>query len=271
VQPPTLRPPDDGLHELNLFADALITDPWFYAVAVPAVLMLGLSKAGFLSGFGSLATPLLALVVPVPQAVAIMLPLLVAMDLINLRQFWPHRDRQLLAWLIPAGLAGVGIGWLLFGVLPAHTVSAVVGALTLAFLAQRLLMPPRAEGTPPSRTLGWVLGAASGFTSFVAHAGGPPVAAYVLPLRLAPVVAAATMAVFFTTVNLSKWLPYGVLGLIDVRNMATALVLMPLAPVGVWLGAFLLKRVDPSLFYRIAYAGMFATGVKLLYDGIKPG
>jgi uncharacterized membrane protein YfcA len=114
-----------------------------------------------------------------------------------------------------------------------------------------------------------VLGAVSGFTSFVAHAGGPPIAAYVLPLKLAPVVAAATMAVFFTAINLSKWLPYAWLGLIDARNMLTALVLLPLAPIGVWVGAALVRRVDPTLFYRIAYAGMFATGTKLLYDGFK--
>jgi uncharacterized protein len=251
-------------------AETLITDPWFYAVAVPAVIMLGLSKSGFLSGFGSLATPLLALTVPVPQAAAIMLPLLVVMDGLNLRELWAQRDAALLRWLLPAGLAGVGLGWLLFGVLDEKTVSGVVGALTLIFLAMRWLSKQRVDGAPRSRWLGWLLGTASGFTSFVAHAGGPPMAAYMLPLKLAPVVASATMAVFFAAINISKWLPYGALGLIDLQNMATALVLMPLAPLGVWLGVYLVKRVDASLFYRIAYAGMFATGVKLLWDGLKP-
>ena len=63
-----------------LAAWPFITDPRFYVVAVPAVLLMGLGKSGFLSGFGALATPLLALVVPVPQAAAIMLPLLLVMD-----------------------------------------------------------------------------------------------------------------------------------------------------------------------------------------------
>jgi uncharacterized protein len=35
----------------------LIADPWFYAAAIPAVLLMGLSKSGFLMGFGSMATP----------------------------------------------------------------------------------------------------------------------------------------------------------------------------------------------------------------------
>jgi uncharacterized protein len=248
---------------------ALITDPWFYIVAVPAVLLLGLSKSGFLSGFGSLTTPLLALTVPVPQAAAIMLPVLLVMDLFNLREYWSQRDRALLRWLIPAGLAGTVLGTVLFGLLSTAMVSGVVGVLTLLFLAQRLWSKPASSGAPRSRGLGWALGMVSGFTSFVAHAGGPPIAAYVLPLKLTPVVASATMAVFFTAINLSKWLPYAWLGLIDVRNMSTSLALLPLAPIGVLAGAALVRRVKSSFYYRVAYAGMFAAGSKLLYDGVK--
>lgn len=247
----------------------LITDPLFYAVAVPAVVLMGLAKSGFLGGFGSLAVPLMALAVPVPQAAAIMLPLLLVMDAAGLQQLWQHRDRALLRLLLPAGLLGTVVGTVLFGVLSAKTVAAVVGALTLLFLAQRLVFPPRADDAQPSRTLGFVLGIASGFTSFVAHAGSPPISAYVLPMRLPPVTFAATMAVFFAAVNLSKWIPYAWLGLIDVRNMSTSLVLMPLAPLGVWLGVWLTRRIASTWFYRVAYSGMFLTGAKLLYDGLR--
>jgi hypothetical protein len=248
----------------------LITDPAFYAIAVPAVLLMGLSKSGFLGGFGSLATPLLALVVPVPQAAAIMLPLLLVMDGTGLQQLWRERDRELLRLLLPAGLIGTLVGTVLFGWLSARAVAAVVGAITLLFLAQRLLFPPRADAPPPPRPLGFALGIASGFTSFVAHAGSPPFAAYVLPLRLAPMRFAATAAVFFAAVNLSKWIPYAWLGLIDARNLATSAVLLPLAPIGVWCGVWLTRRIDPAWFYRVAYAGMAATGIKLLWDGLKP-
>lgn len=247
----------------------LIHDPAFYAVAVPAVLMMGLSKSGFLGGFGSLAVPLMALSVPVPQAAAIMLPLLLVMDATGLQQLWRHCDRTLLRLLLPAGLLGTVVGTLLFGVLSTKTVAAVVGALTLLFLAQRLLFPPRADHPPPPKPLGFVLGIASGFTSFVAHAGSPPYNAYVLPLRLEPMRYAATAAVFFAAVNLSKWIPYAWLGLIDLRNMATSLALMPLAPLGVWLGVWATKRIDARWFYRLAYAGMFLTGAKLLWDGLR--
>ena len=247
----------------------IITDPLFYAVAVPAVLLMGLSKSGFASGFGALATPLMALAIPVPQAAAIMLPLLLVMDGVGLKALFALRDRALIRLLLPAGLLGTVIGTLLFGLLSSKTVAGVVGALTLLFLAQRLLFPPHSDAPPPPRWLGFMLGMASGFTSFVAHAGGPPVSAYVLPLRLAPITYAATMATYFAAVNLSKWLPYAWLGLIDWRNMTTALVLVPLAPVGVWVGVRMVRFIRPVVFYRLVYAGMFLTGVKLLWDGLR--
>ena len=246
----------------------MIVDPWFYAVAVPAVLLMGLSKSGFASGFGSLATPLMALAIPVPQAAAVMLPLLLVMDAVGIQQLWRERDRPLLRLLLPAGLIGTAVGTALFGVLPSRTVAAVVGGLTLLFLAQRLLFPPRSDEPRHSRPLGFALGVASGFTSFVAHAGGPPLNAYVLPLRLPQVTYTATLAVFFGAVNLSKWIPYAWLGLIDGRNITTSLVLMPLAPLGVWAGVWLARRIRPTWFYRLAYTGMFLTGVKLLWDGL---
>jgi uncharacterized membrane protein YfcA len=247
----------------------LITDPWFYAAAIPAVLLMGLSKSGFGSGFGSLAVPIMALTIPVPQAAAIMLPLLAVMDILGVTAYRRHVDLTLIRALLPAGLLGTVVGTLLFGVLSARLVAAVVGALTLAFLAQRLFFPPRSDALPPPPWLGRLLAVASGFTSFVAHAGGPPINAYVLPLRLSPVVFSATMAVFFAAVNASKWIPYAWLGLIDWRNMVTALVLMPFAPLGVWLGVRLVHRVPQEGFYRLVYAGMFLTGGKLLWDGLR--
>ncbi len=246
-----------------------ITDPWFYAVAVPAVLLMGLAKSGFLMGFGAMATPLMALALPVPQAAALMLPLLLVMDVTGVGQLWRERDRTLLRLLVPAGLVGTVAGTLLFGWVSVKAMAAVVGGLTLLFLAQRLLFPQRRDAPPPSRPVGFALGVAAGVTSFVAHAGSPPLQAYVLPLRLDPIRLTATMAVLFGVLNLSKWIPYAWLGLFDARNLATSLALVPLAPVGVWVGVWATRRIDPAWFYRIAYSGMFLTGVKLLWDGLR--
>lgn len=249
----------------------LITDPGFYAVAIPAVLLLGISKSGFGAGFGSLAVPIMALAVTVPQAAAILMPVLLLMDLLGLHAYRHHFDWKLIRFLVPFGLLGTVVGTMLFKVLDSQLVAGVVGVFTLLFLAQRLLFPPKADSPPPPRWLGAILSTASGFTSFIAHAGGPPINAYVVPMRLPPVVYAASMAVFFFVINLSKWVPYGWLGLLDMRNMATSVALLPLAPIGVLVGVRLARRVSPLLFYRLVYAGMLLTGLKLVWDGFFAG
>lgn len=246
----------------------LITDPFFYAVAIPATLLMGVSKSGFGTGFGSLAVPLMALAVTVPEAAAIMMPVLFFIDMLGLAAFRQNLDFKLLKFLVPFGLLGTLVGYLLFKVLDARLVAALVGGFTLLFLAQRLLFPPKADAPPPPRWLGAMLTVTSGFTSFVAHAGGPPLSVYVIPLRLSPVLFASTLSFFFFSINLSKWIPYWFLGLLDGRNMVTSLALLPFVPLGVLTGVRLAKRIKPELFYRFLYAGMFLTGAKLLWDGL---
>jgi hypothetical protein len=244
----------------------LITDSFFYLVAAPAVLLLGISKSGFGAGFGSLAVPLMALAVSVPQAAAILMPVLLVMDLLGMAAFRRHLDRRLLWFLLPWGLAGVALGTLMFRLLDGRAVAGILGVVILAFLAQRLLFPPKPDSAPPPRWVGALLSATSGFTSFIAHAGGPPINAYVIPLRLSPVLFTGTMAFFFFFINLSKWVPYYWLGLLDWRNLGTSLVLLPLAPLGVWVGVRIAHRIQPVLFYRLIHIGMFLTAVKLLWD-----
>lgn len=247
----------------------LITDPFFYAVAIPAVLLMGISKSGFGAGFGSLAVPLMAMAVTVPQAAAIFMPVLLLMDLLGMAAFRKDFDKKLLVFLIPFGLLGTVIGTLLFKVLDSHTVAGIVGVFTLAFLAQRLFFPPKPGSAPPPRWLGALLTTASGFTSFIAHAGGPPINAYVIPLKLSPLVFSATMSFFFFFINLSKWVPYAWLGLLDMRNFGTSLVLLPLAPLGVFIGVRIARRINQVLFYRFLYTGMFLTGFKLIWDAFR--
>lgn len=236
-------------------------------MAVPAVLLLGISKSGFGAGFGSLAVPLMAFAITVPQAAAILMPVLLLMDLLGMAAFRKDFDPALLRFVVPFGLVGTAVGTLLFKVLNAQAVAAIVGAFTLLFLAQRLLFPPRPGSAPPPKWLGALLAVTSGFTSFVAHAGGPPINAYVIPLRLSPVKFTATMAFFFFVVNLSKWIPYAWLGLLDIRNLSTSLVLLPIAPVGVWAGVRIARHISQRVFYRVLYGGMLVTGSKLLWDG----
>ena len=247
----------------------IITDPWFYVTAIPATILMGLGKSGFGGGLGGLAVPLMALTVTVPQAAAVMMPLLLVADLIGLKVFKNDYDKSILKFMIPFGMVGIVIGTLLFKLLSAKAVAGCVGVFTLLFLAQHFIFKPKSDAKPLPKWLGGLLVATSGFTSFIAHAGGPPMNAFALPLKLKPLVFAATISYFFFFINLAKWIPYAYLGLLDLRNLWTSLVLIPFVGAGVWIGQKIAKRINTVLFYRLIYLGMFLSGTKLLWDGLS--
>ena len=247
----------------------MITDPGFYAVAVPAALLVGISKSGFASGIGALATPLIAMAVTVPQAAALVLPLLCLSDAMGLVSLRRHADWAVLRQLLPAGLLGIVLGWIGFGLLEPKVVGGLTGGVTLAFLAWNLRFPPRPEAAPPGAAATGALALTSGFTSFIAHSGGPPIVMALLPRHMAPLAYAGTSAVFFAAINAAKWGPYGLLGLIDLSNLATSVALMPAAAAGVLAGIWATRRVSAAWFYRLVQAGMLLTGVKLVWDALR--
>lgn len=247
----------------------MIADPLFYLAAIPGILLFGISKGGFAGGMGIAAVPLMALVIPPQQAAAIMLPILLAMDLAAM---WAYRltwDRALMRVLLPAGLLGTLLGTLTFSLLTVNAIKLLLGLIAIGFVLYRLsLGGPAAAPAPRSVAKGWFWGALSGLTSFIAHAGGPPLSVYVLPLRLPPSVLVGTVAYLFAAINWSKVLPYWWLGLFSAQNLATSAALVPAGLAGVALGVWLHRRVSERLFYRLLYAFLLATGAKLLYDGL---
>src|SRR3990170_6569113 len=90
----------------------LLLDPWFYAAAIPAVILVGLSKGGFGGAMGFIGVPLMALAISPVQAAAILLPILVLMDMVSLWTWRGVYDRATLAIMLPGSLIGIGIGWL---------------------------------------------------------------------------------------------------------------------------------------------------------------
>lgn len=250
----------------------MITDPWFYAVAIPAVLLFGISKGGFGGGLGTAAVPMMALVISPLQAAAILLPILCVMDLVALWKFrgkwiWPE-----LKVLLPASLIGIIIGTLLFEYMSAAVVRLIVGVVAIAFTLHFWINKKRSKSAElPNypRSYGVLGGSAAGFTSFVAHSGGPPISMYLLRRPLNRTDFAATAIVFFAVVNYVKLLPYAWLGQFDTDNLATSAVLVVLAPIGVLTGAWLHHRVTDRFFFAFVYVLLLLVGLKLVYDGVS--
>ena len=245
-------------------------DPVVLVAALPAVLLAGVGKGGFGGAIGFAATPLLALAIPPAQALGLMLPLLMLMDVAALRAFWRRWTQPDLGQLMLGMVAGIALGWALFDLLSPAGMRLAIGALALGFVAYRTatrlgLRPP--SSTAPAPVRGAVCGAISGLIGFVAHAGGPPVAIHLLPRGFDKTTLQATMVAAFAFLNLLKLPPYLALGLVGSETLTLAVLLAPVAYGGIRLGVFLHGRVRQAAFERIVEIGLIFAGAKLVWDG----
>ena len=250
---------------------SLLTDPLFYAVSIPAVLLFGIAKGGFGGGLGVAAVPLMSLVMSPVQAAGILLPILCLMDLLSL---WAYRGKWVwpeLRILVPASMLGILTGTLLFGFMSAGVVKLIIGAVAILFTTHHWFTRQARQSGPATyvpRSFGIIGGAGAGFTSFIAHSGGPPISMYLLRRPLNRTEFVATTVVFFAAVNYVKLVPYGWLGQLATDNLMASLVLAPFAPIGIGLGIWLHNNVSDRLFFRFVYVLLFVVALKLISDGL---
>lgn len=248
----------------------MIEDSWFYAAAIPAVLLVGLSKGGFAGGLGILGVPMMPLVISPLQAAGILLPILIVMDMVGVWAYRKSFHLKNLAIMVPAAAFGILVAALTASFVTDSFVRLLIGTIAVAFALDRWIgRRVSADPKSVSRLKGSTWGAIGGFTSFVAHAGGPPFQIYMLPQKLDKRLYVGTSVMFFTAVNLIKVPPYALLGQFDIANLSTSLVLIPLAPLGMWTGIRALHLIPEGQFYRFAYAALFLVGGKLLWDGAQ--
>jgi uncharacterized membrane protein YfcA len=222
------------------------------AVAL-AYFLTGLSKAGPGGTLGFLITPMLALVMPLNKAVGLMLPILMLGDVFTLTVYWRRWEVRYL-WILFAGaLIGVTLATLVLANFPLDALRKGLGLLVLVFVVYRLLerwILSKLTYTP-RRWHGVLAGSLAGFTSTLAHAGGPPITIYLLLQSLAPTTFIATSALFFAVLNWIKVPYYYYAGLFDFRLQMQFIWLAPLLPLGVWTGRRLARRVDKRVFENV--------------------
>ena len=243
--------------------------PAFWFCAVLAVVLFGISKAGFGTGIGVVATPLLTLTIPVTDAVALLLPLMIVSDFFSLYYYRLTFDRRSIKLLIPGAGLGIVAGALFFDEFGGHqrVLQSAIGFLAVFFVGFQALRPfflGALEKRSPAAAEGIGMGAASGFFSTLAHAGGPPLVIYLLPQKMPKDLFVGTTVIFFAVINLLKLVPYQALGLFKVTHLTTILVLAPLAYLGVRLGVFLNRRFTDLWFNRVVYTILLLTGLQLV-------
>src|SRR5688572_29453282 len=228
----------------------------FYLFAIPAVILIGLAKGGF-SGLGALGTPLMALGIADPvKAAAILLPILIAQDVVGVAAFRKSWDGSVLRAMIPGAVVGIGLGYLLAAEISSDAVMAVLGAISILFGAYRLWVERGGRLVASSNSSAWVgslFGVATGFTSQIAHAGGPPFQMWVMPRKLPRDVFVGTSAIFFAIINWTKVPAYVALGQFTLDNAIATAVLLPVAVLASLAGVKLVRKVAPERFYTIVY------------------
>lgn len=254
-----------------MFDHATTLPPTFWLLAIVATLLFGMSKAGFGGAAGSLGVPLMALVVSAPFAAAVMLPILLVIDLIGLVVFRGKADPANLRIILPGAIIGVALGWLTFSHVDARWIKLLIGIEAITFALDRFRAARSSAGAVPSVPTfgpGIFWSGLAGFTSFISHAGGPPIMQYLMPQNMDKMRLVGTTVIFFTAVNFAKLGPYAQLGLIDLSNLAVSLLLAPVIPVGYFVGYRLLQAVDMRGFNLVTAWTLLAAGAKLVFDGI---
>lgn len=211
-------------------------------------------------------TPLLALALPANLAVGLMLPVLMLSDLFAVGMHWGRWDRQQVLLLLGGALFGVATGTLFLSNLSPQALRRGLGVIILLFMLYRLL-----EGWllkrlhyQPRPWHGLLAGAVAGFASTLAHAGGPPVTIYLLMQHMAPAAFVATSAIFFTVLNWIKVPSYYLSGMFQWDLQLKLAWLLPLVPLGAWVGRRLIHRLDRVFFDRIIIVLLAISGLLLL-------
>lgn len=243
---------------------------YYWLVPSAAVMLIGVSKTGFGPGAGVLAVPLVALVMPAHKAVGILLPVLCACDLFSMYFYRRKWHRPALFSLLPGGVVGIGLGavFLALGTTSEEVLKVGIGVIALLFVAFQSIrswVTASIEAYRPKTWHGWLFGLAAGFTSTVAHAGGPPIVIYLLPQQLGRMLFVGTTVFFFATVNYVKLIPYAWLGLLSGGNLSVSLALMPLVPVGTCLGFWMNRHMTDRMFNVVVYILLFLMGLKYAF------
>jgi uncharacterized protein len=257
---------------LSALVAHLPSDPWFYAVGLVTTFLMAAAKGAFGGGLAIIGVPMLALVMDPISAAIVVAPLVAFMDLFALRAFPPSTwSRPDLRWLAPGLVAGLALGWLFFARVDPRIVVLVIALTTLAFtirwFLRSRLAPPAPHGVLPGRAV--ALATMSGFTTFIAHAGGPPIAMYLLARGLDKAVYAGTTIAIFMLGNFLKLGPFLSLGLDRPQALAAALAFAPVVPLGVRAGKALHDRMDQQRLFFWCHMLLLAAGGKLLWDAVR--
>ena len=241
----------------------------FFISVVPAIVLYGIAKSGLGGSISLISVPLMTVVMPLQQALAIILPILIFSDMIAVYRFRKEFNLKILKLIVPFAAVGIIIGSLTFSYFSENLLKFIVGIMGFLFAGHYFLF--KKEKTIPAKQnflKGAICSSIAGFSSFCVHSGGTPTSLYLLPLRLKKEIYVGTRVIFFCFVNLLKLPLYIYLSMVNFDTLYQSITLFPLAVIGIFIGYKLLKIIKENLFYNIIYALILASSTKLIIDFI---
>ena len=242
-------------------------DILFYFYAAIGVILFGISKGGFAGPIAILSIPVMALVMSPIKAAAILLPVLLVMDIVAMYIYWNKWDLKNIKIILPSAMIGILIGSITFSFTSEDSIRIIIGCIAIIFIILSFLQQNN-QLVKPTKKKGIFWSLIGGYTSFIIHSGGTPVNFFLLPQKLDKTVYVATMTLAFLIINIVKLLPYYLLDQLVFSNLKVSLILSPLAPISIYLGYYLHKKINDKTFYLFIYFFLALGGIKLIYDGI---
>jgi len=242
-------------------------DLLFYFYASIGVILFGISKGGFAGPVAILSIPIMALVMSPIKAAAILLPVLLLMDLVAMYIYWNKWDLKNVKIILPPAMIGVLIGTATFNYTSEDSIRIIIGCIAIIFIILSFLQQ-NSKLVIPTKNKGIFWSLIGGYTSFIIHSGGTPVNFFLLPQRLDKTIYVGTFTLAFFVINIVKLIPYYYLDQLVFSNLKISLILSPLAPISIYLGYYLHKKINEKTFYLLIYFFLAIGGVKLIYDGI---
>ena len=234
---------------------------------MPAIILYGIAKSGLGGSMTLISIPLMTVVMPLGQALAIVLPILILSDMVAVYRFRKNFDTETLKILIPGAAIGIFVGSITFMYFSESLLKFIIGLMGFLFAGHYFLFIKKNILTlKRSFFKGGVCSVVSGFTSFCVHAGGTPLSVYLLPLRMKKEVYVGTRVIFFTCINLIKLPFYINLSIVTLESIRQSLLLFPLAALGIGIGYQILKIIEENLFYNIIYILILFSSIKLILD-----
>ena len=237
-----------------------------FIVAALVAFLIGLSKGGLGGTAGALATPMMALVLPADVVIGLILPILMLADIFAVALHWRRWNGLLIVLLLPGAILGVTIGTLFITNAPTELLRTLLGVIVLLFALYKIFEKRilRTMVYEPRNWHGLLAGTITGFSSALAHTGGPPVSIYLLMQSVTPAVFIGTSALFFFILNWIKVPYYFYAGLFDFGRLQEIAWILVLVPLGVWTGRWLAYRVDRQTYENIIVGLLLVNGVLLI-------